>query len=392
VDQLALAFSPTPGIGHCHASKSIDAIADLNIQLVERHVDLVSRFRDLEVTCAQVSDRIETEEDAAAAIDLIAQCHAHIKNAEAAHKQEKAVFLAACQAVDNFFKGRGQRLSAALAPTVAKLKVYRDQLAAVEWHKHQEARERAAEEARTSVLAGTELHRARVERLSQGEQTFDECRDGGEAPRLADERAERAEAARQMPQREPIRIRGTYGATAFVRGSRTFEVIDLDQVPREYMRLDVLVVREPTTQGGIRHIPGLRIFRTEGLRVRARTSPRSLKTPSGGEQAVETSKSADQRSPRPRKPKSQGRLRNAADPRLVVPIKLTWGDQRVLRYYRQALASLQPHDAAEIAKFRAANATIEARLWRKLPHRMEEIEFLYGGSRASPEAGEGTRK
>jgi hypothetical protein len=73
----------------------------------------------------------------------------------------------------------------------------------------------------------------------------------------------------------------------------------------------------------------------------------------------------------------------------VVPIKPIWGDQRVLRYYRQSLASLQPHEAAEIAKFRAANAGIEARLWRKLPHRMEEIEFLYGGSRVLPEAGEG---
>ena len=65
----------------------------------------------------------------------------------------------------------------------------------------------------------------------------------------------------------------------------------------------------------------------------------------------------------------------------MVPIKPIWGDQRVLRYYRQALG--------EIAKFRAANALIEARLRRKLPHRMEEIDFLYGGSRVSPEAGEG---
>jgi hypothetical protein len=76
----------------------------------------------------------------------------------------------------------------------------------------------------------------------------------------------------------------------------------------------------------------------------------------------------------------------------VVSIKPIWGDQKVLRYYRQALASLQLHDAAEIAKFRAANAAIETRLWRKLPHRMEEIEFLYGGSRGSPAAGGRTPK
>jgi hypothetical protein len=38
------------------------------------------------------------------------------------------------------------------------------------------------------------------------------------------------------------------------------------------------------------------------------------------------------------------------------------------------------------------NAAIEARLWRKLPQRMEEIEFLYSGSRVSPDAGQGTPK
>ena len=63
-------------------------------------------------------------------------------------------------------------------------------------------------------------------------------------------------------------------------------VMKPDQVPREYMSLDVPVVRAAIAQDGIRHIPGLRIFQTEGLRVRAATSPRSHKPPSEGEQAV----------------------------------------------------------------------------------------------------------
>jgi hypothetical protein len=83
-------------------------------------------------------------------------------------------------------------------------------------------------------------------------------------------------------------------------------------------------------------------------------------------------------------------VHSGSDPGLAVPIKPIWGDQKVLRYYRQALASLQPHDAVEIAKFRAANSVFEARLWRKLPQRMEEIQFLYGSSRVSPDGGEGT--
>ena len=185
----------------------------------------------------------------------------------------------------------------------------------------------------------------------------------------------------------------------FVRRSWGFEVVDLDQFPREYMSLDVPVVRDAITQDEIRQIPGLRIFQTEGLRVCVTTNARSHDEPSKREQVVETSKSADaaklrssdQRSS-PRTPKGKGRISTASDPRLVVPIKLIWGDQKVLRYYRQALANLQPRDAAEIAKFHAANASIEVRLWRKLPQRMEEIEFLHGSSRVSPGAGEETPK
>src|SRR5262249_54672068 len=157
------------------------------------------------------------------------------------------------------------------------------------------------------------------------------------------------------------------------------------QVPREYMSLDAPVVRSAITQDGIRHIPGLRIFKIEELRVRATASPRRHKAPSKGQRAAETSESADAVKDQSgnERPKSSGTPnhrscgRSASDPRLVVPIKRIWGDQKVLRYHRQTLASLQPKDAAEIAKFRAANAMIEARLWRKLPQRMEEIEFLY---------------
>jgi hypothetical protein len=68
---------------------------------------------------------------------------------------------------------------------------------------------------------------------------------------------------------EPTRIRDDYGATAFLRRSWIFEVVDIDQVPRTYMSLDVPVVREAITRDGVRNIPGLRIFQTEVLRVRS---------------------------------------------------------------------------------------------------------------------------
>ena len=45
-------------------------------------------------------------------------------------------------------------------------------------------------------------------------------------------------------------------------------MIDLDQVPRDYMSLDVEVVREAITKDGVRDIPGLRIYQSETLHVR----------------------------------------------------------------------------------------------------------------------------
>jgi hypothetical protein len=48
----------------------------------------------------------------------------------------------------------------------------------------------------------------------------------------------------------------------------TFEVIDLDRVPRTYLSLDTEAVRAAITKKGVRDIPGLRIFQSENLRVR----------------------------------------------------------------------------------------------------------------------------
>lgn len=54
---------------------------------------------------------------------------------------------------------------------------------------------------------------------------------------------------------------------AIARKVWEFEVLDIDQVPREYLQLDETAVRRAIQQG-IRHIPGLRIYETEKLTVR----------------------------------------------------------------------------------------------------------------------------
>jgi hypothetical protein len=57
-------------------------------------------------------------------------------------------------------------------------------------------------------------------------------------------------------------------------------------------------------------------------------------------------------------------------------------------YFRASLTSVHHRDpvqAVEIARFREANAALETRLRTKLPDRMAEIDFLYGGAFATPQ-------
>jgi hypothetical protein len=265
MDQLSLAITPEPGIGHNNPPEPIDPVAALKDRLAVDHADLVTGFHNFELACARVPDPINSEEEAGLATDFIAQCQLQIKTADAAHKREKELFLTSGRVVDAFFKRRCEELTLALAPPIARLKAYRDRVAAAARRRHHEAQQRAEAEAHCAA----EL-RAEAKRLAHEAKSEEDRARAAEQLRLAEDAALRAAIAEQQVAEalEPTRIRGDYGATAYVRRSWTFEVVDLDQVPREYMSLDTEVVREAINKDKVREIPGLRIFETEALRVR----------------------------------------------------------------------------------------------------------------------------
>jgi hypothetical protein len=238
-------------------------------RLAKTHRELVVRFIDLELGCARVPNLLESDEDAATTTDFIAQCQAHIKNAEAAHKQEKEFFLKAARIVDGFFKRRCTKLTGALAPVVVRLKAYRDQIAEQDAKRHEAARIASEEEAQRAAEEEAE-YRAAAARLAQKAHSPTERQRAAEQFLLAEAAATRTTAAREAAttKPEPTHIRGDYGSTAYVRKVWTFEVVDLDAVPRDYMSLDVDVVREAITKDAVRQIPGLRIYQSETLHVR----------------------------------------------------------------------------------------------------------------------------
>jgi len=258
-----------PGLGHNNPPEPIDPIEALDLRLSKTHRAMVVRFVDLELGCTRVPNPLRTEEDAAAATDFIAQCQAHIKQAEGAHKREKEYFLKGGRIVDAFFKRRSTRLAGALVPIVARLKTYRDAIAECDAQRHEAARRESEAEARRAAEEEAQ-HRAEATRLAQEATSPEERRRAAEHLLVADEAAARAAAARQAAavKPEPTHIRGDYGSTAYVRKAWTFDVVDLDQVPRDYMSLDVEVVREAINKDAVREIPGLKIYQSETLHVR----------------------------------------------------------------------------------------------------------------------------
>jgi hypothetical protein len=256
-------------VGHNLPPGPLDPIEVLDVRLAKTHREMVVRFIDLELGCTRVPNPLESEADAAAATDFIAQCQAHIRQADTAHKREKEYFLKGGRIVDGFFKRRCMRLNGALVPIVGRLKAYRDQIAERDAMRHEEAlRESEAEAGRAAEEEAQ--HRAEADRLAQEARSPAERRQVAEHVLLAEAAATRVAAAQQaaLAKPEATHIRGDYGSTAYVRKAWTFEVIDLDQVPRDYMSLDVEVVREAIIKDAVRDIPGLRIYQSETLHVR----------------------------------------------------------------------------------------------------------------------------
>jgi hypothetical protein len=257
-----------PGIGHNRSPEPLDPVATVKSRLSVTHRELVARFVDLELGCARVPPSIDGEKKAGLVTDFIALCQVHLRQAERAHKEEKAFFLQAGRAVDGFFKRRCESLSGALSPIMVRLKAYRDRVTEAASAQHQAVRQAAEEESRRAVVEAA-AHRAEAERLART-MSVEDRRRAAELLALAEAASERADAwAREASAApEPLRIQGDYGATAYVTRSWTFEVVDLDRVPRTYLSLDTEAVRAAITKKGVRDIAGLKIFQSESLRVR----------------------------------------------------------------------------------------------------------------------------
>lgn len=219
---------------------------------VTRAAGLPAVVEDLKVLAqllAQV-ERVEvtTQEQYARAGDLLKLLKSTGKRLDELRKKEVGPVSRAVRAVNAFFK------EAAADPVATAEKNIKTKMA--HWARAEEDRRREA-----AARAAEELERAALETAAKLEEMGQEQA----AETILDEGVSTSQAEKDSAKLGPAR--GQYGATTSTKHVWKFEVIDISQVPREYMMVDERAVAAAIAEG-VREIKGLKIF--EGIQIAIR--------------------------------------------------------------------------------------------------------------------------
>ncbi len=210
--------------------------------LLARRDQLLAALQRLE---ASHGAGIADEATAGKAADFVLLLEREARHVEELRKSVKAPVLAAGRTLDRLLKTEtSDRLADAAARVARLLTDYQVRKIAAE----REAREQAAREAREAAdaLAATALAQADTALREQA--------------LVLDQAAQQAEIAATAGLAGLARTRGESGAVADLKEDWTYEVVDIAQVPREWLMVDDrrlrAAIRGPE---GLRSIPGLRI-------------------------------------------------------------------------------------------------------------------------------------
>lgn len=250
----------------------------LRADLEERHGKLIARKAELLAAGARVPDVIEDEETASRAADFARQIAEAIKHAEGSRVDAKEPFLAASRAVDGFFKAISDPLATLKNAVARKLTSYQTKVAEERRRAAEAEARRKREEEERARAAAAEAERQRLEaeaaaaraRKPETEERAQEKAAVAEQQReesavaavVAGTEARQAEAIAAQSSTDLSRTRGQYGAVASLRKRWVHEVVNIDDVPRAYLKLDDAALREHirvTKKGEVpAPIPGIR--------------------------------------------------------------------------------------------------------------------------------------
>ena len=249
---MSASVATPPAIGHNRPPTPLTS-TEVQAHLADEYGHLATRRQELleGVTRFQTLLPITTDEQQGKTADFVKQLRSHLRAYEDRRTEAKKPFLEGGRAVDAWFR-------TATGALLKATETVEDAMTA--FAREQERKRRAAAEAEARRVA----EEARIQ-AERAEATMQPAHLDQAALTAAE--ADRAQTAAQARPAEFTRTRGDYGSVASLREFWEFDVIDLDQVPRQYLVLDPAAVRRAIAAGA-RVIPGLTITSSSKVAVR----------------------------------------------------------------------------------------------------------------------------
>lgn len=212
--------------------------------------ELLASFARFQTAHPTIADE-ETQGNAADFVRQIKRCIAQL---EAERKAEKQPHLDAERRIDRSYADIEGPLKSAAVEVEAKMTTF----AREQERKRREAAQAEAKRRDEEAKRAEEAALAAAAPPAAMEQAIAAARDAEAAATIA--------AARPA---ELSRVHSDFGSVASLRETWTFELLDIKQVPAEFLQVnEVLVRRVIAGKSGLRAIPGLRIFPETKIGVR----------------------------------------------------------------------------------------------------------------------------
>jgi len=189
-------------------------------ELVKRSDDLVEALREMARAHPMIADG--DDETAGRFIDNLGMAKALVKSAEALHTREKAPYLQGGKTVDAWKANFLGILARAMDPVSKIVFNYSARKDAIERRQREEEARRSEEAAAQAVKNDAFSEEADIALMN----------------------AARAKRDTMAKPAERSQTRGVYGTLASIRQTWTWEVTDIESVPRKYLTIDSAKIRE----------------------------------------------------------------------------------------------------------------------------------------------------
>jgi hypothetical protein len=219
---------------------------------------------------AAAHPRIDDDETLADVAENVKMAKALTGTAEKRRVESKAPFLDGGRAVDSWFARLIAPIGTALKPIQTAMDEYGNRIAAKRRAEAEAAAKAAREEAeRRAAEAAALLDAEKKAAPGALDWAFDKAQE-------AADKADTAAAAATARPADLTRVTGTYGATASLRASWKWRVVDEAKIPRRFLMVNEDAIkaavadagRDPVTRKPNAVIPGVEFFEVTSMGVR----------------------------------------------------------------------------------------------------------------------------